>query len=113
MRQHEILTKTTKDTVQTFLRSAMSAKRPVTFPLVDVEDNKYQGDLDIVLHSLVKFSEKGRGSEPSSTLPNRIRFPYSRHSSYRELCDLVSVFKPMDIWPCTVDPIRWMKKGES
>lgn len=65
----------------------------------------------IVLQSLVKASTKGRGNESSSTLPNRIRFPYSRHSSYRELCHLVSVLKPRDIWPCTVDPVRWIREG--
>lgn len=113
MGQHETLTKSIKDTVQTFLRSAISTQRPVTLPLVDVEDTESQNDMDIVLHSLIRESERGRGSEPSSTLPNRIRFPYSRHSSYRELCHLVSVFKPADIWPCTVDPIRWIRKGKS
>lgn len=66
----------------------------------------------IVLQSLVKTSERGRGNESSSTLPNRIRFPYSRHSSYRELCHLLSVLKPRDIWPCTVDPFRWVRQGE-
>jgi hypothetical protein len=36
-----------------------------------------------------------------------IRFPYSRHSSYSELCELVSAFKPRDVFPCTVDEITW------
>ncbi|OOF97246.1 hypothetical protein ASPCADRAFT_46026 [Aspergillus carbonarius ITEM 5010] len=40
-------------------------------------------------------------------LPRIIHFPYSRHSSYTELCDLVSAFKPRDVHPCTVDPINW------
>jgi DNA cross-link repair 1C protein len=35
------------------------------------------------------------------------RFPYSRHSSYAELCELVAAFKPRDIFPCTVDPNTW------
>jgi hypothetical protein len=42
--------------------------------------------------------------------PNRdktIRFPYSRHSSYSELCELVAAFKPRDIFPCTVDEVTW------
>lgn len=39
---------------------------------------------------------------------NRIqRFPYSRHSSYSELCELVAAFHPRDIHPCTVDPSSW------
>ena len=30
-------------------------------------------------------------------------FPYSRHSSYEELCDLVKAFEPVDVYPCTID----------
>jgi hypothetical protein len=44
-------------------------------------------------------------------LPDIIRFPYSRHSSYEELCNLVDAFKPADIWPCTVDPADWIQNG--
>ncbi|KAL2266186.1 hypothetical protein VTJ83DRAFT_5538 [Remersonia thermophila] len=44
-------------------------------------------------------------------LPNTINFPYSRHSSYPELCHLLSVFKPRDVWPCTVDTPRWLREG--
>lgn len=36
-----------------------------------------------------------------------IRFPYSRHSSYSELCELVAAFKPRDVFPCTVDEVNW------
>ncbi|KAF3036617.1 swr1 complex component [Didymella keratinophila] len=36
-----------------------------------------------------------------------IRFPYSRHSSYSELCELVAAFKPRDVFPCTVDEATW------
>ncbi|KAG0153283.1 hypothetical protein PDIDSM_5133 [Penicillium digitatum] len=46
-----------------------------------------------------------RSSQPD--LPNTIRFPYSRHSSYSELCELVSAFRPKDVHPCTVDPTTW------
>lgn len=46
-------------------------------------------------------------------LPRTITFPYSRHSSYPELCDFVSAWKPKDIWPCTVDENEWLKEGES
>ena len=35
------------------------------------------------------------------------QFPYSRHSSYMELCELVSAFKPKDVFPCTTDPLSW------
>ncbi|KAK4939573.1 hypothetical protein LTR10_020179 [Elasticomyces elasticus] len=39
-----------------------------------------------------------------------IRFPYSRHSSYKELRHLVSVFRPKDICPCTVEPEVWSEE---
>lgn len=35
------------------------------------------------------------------------QFPYSRHSSYSELCHLIQAFKPRDIIPCTVDAETW------
>ena len=34
-------------------------------------------------------------------------FPYSRHSSYDELRDLVGSFGPRDIYPCVVDEEAW------
>lgn len=39
--------------------------------------------------------------------PRTITFPYSRHSSYSELCELVAAFRPQDIHPCTVDEDSW------
>ncbi|OJJ39655.1 hypothetical protein ASPWEDRAFT_104551, partial [Aspergillus wentii DTO 134E9] len=46
-------------------------------------------------------------ANPNKPLPNTIHFPYSRHSSYMELCELVSAFQPKDIYPCTVDLQTW------
>lgn len=46
----------------------------------------------------------------SNSLPKTIRFPYSRHSSYPELCHLLEVFRPHDVWPCTVDEREWFEK---
>jgi len=40
-------------------------------------------------------------------LPRVITFPYSRHSSYAELCHLVRIFQPKDVFPCTVDEDNW------
>ena len=40
-------------------------------------------------------------------LPCRIQFPYSRHSSYEELCELVATLRPRDIYPCTTDWQEW------
>ncbi|KAL4785350.1 hypothetical protein BJX76DRAFT_184488 [Aspergillus varians] len=79
---------------------------------------------DMPLDDLVNIIGRGRLGEesiiPENTrpsaeildksgipLPRTIRFPYSRHSSYAELCELVGTLKPRDIYPCTVDPRDW------
>ncbi|RYP93099.1 hypothetical protein DL770_000756 [Monosporascus sp. CRB-9-2] len=54
--------------------------------------------------------------EPAATklpegLPNRIVFPYARHSSLPELRHLVQTFKPKDVWPCTFDFASWERRG--
>ncbi|KAJ4358332.1 swr1 complex component [Didymosphaeria variabile] len=48
-----------------------------------------------------------RPQEVGSLLNRTIRFPYSRHSSFAELCELVDAFRPKDVFPCTVDENRW------
>ncbi|KAJ5824008.1 DNA repair metallo-beta-lactamase [Penicillium robsamsonii] len=65
---------------------------------------------EISLKSLVTALSHGPSDTASRSqpdLPNTIRFPYSRHSSYSELCELVAAFQPKDIYPCTVDPTTW------
>lgn len=64
--------------------------------------------------SLQKFvaalSSNASKRQQDKTEPHRnktIRFPYSRHSSYSELCELVAAFKPRDVFPCTVDEATW------
>jgi hypothetical protein len=47
------------------------------------------------------------GKQQEQDLSRTITFPYSRHSSYAELCDLVRVFRPKDIYACTVDEDTW------
>jgi len=46
-------------------------------------------------------------SKEDVLLPRTITFPYSRHSSYSELCALVGAFRPRDVYPCTVDEETW------
>lgn len=103
-----------KDLLPKFLLSAASAQRPISLDLSPDknEDGSDSTGLQRVLKSLIDASGKGRGQEDASVLPNRIKFPYSRHSSYRELCHLLQVLKPKDVWPCTVDPVRWAQQGE-
>lgn len=37
------------------------------------------------------------------------RFPYSRHSSYEEMCHLLSVIRTMDVWPCVTNEESWAR----
>ncbi|KAI5246008.1 hypothetical protein E4T42_06517 [Aureobasidium subglaciale] len=47
---------------------------------------------------------KAKQEEEDRLKPQRqITFPFSRHSSYLELRELVQAFKPRDIHPCTID----------
>lgn len=114
MSESEDLPQEAKDSLPKFLLSAASAQRPMTLTLT-VDSDEYDNDitgLRRALKSLTDASGKGRGKEDVAFLPNRIKFPYSRHSSYRELCHLLGVLKPKDVWPCTVDPVRWVKQGK-
>lgn len=64
-------------------------------------------------------SRKDRDLDPSAasagkilgvngkTLPKTITFPFSRHSSFEELRHLVGIFRPRDVFPCTVDETKW------
>ncbi|KAF2656135.1 hypothetical protein K491DRAFT_692337 [Lophiostoma macrostomum CBS 122681] len=63
---------------------------------------------ELSLRTLVSVLATHVAKPEDETRPNRvIKFPYSRHSSYSELCILVDAFKPGDVYPCTVDPDNW------
>lgn len=66
---------------------------------------------DLPLRKLVAAlssnASKKQSEKPTPHQKETIRFPYSRHSSYSELCELVAAFKPRDVFPCTVDEATW------
>jgi DNA cross-link repair 1C protein len=62
---------------------------------------------------LQRETKNAKQLDSPEDLPKMIRFPYSRHASYPELCHLVSALKPRDVWPCTVSPADWIKNGIS
>ncbi|TVY75938.1 Protein artemis [Lachnellula suecica] len=51
------------------------------------------------------------GTFEEGVLSQVITFPYSRHSSYPELCDLVRIFKPKDVYQCTVNEQTWSEES--
>lgn len=99
-----------------FLLGASTAPRPVTLSILkseydDVADNL--ADFPSAIRYLIKATRHGHAIESSDPRIQRIKFPYSRHSSYGELCQLLQLLKPRDVWPCTVQPVRWIREGIS
>ncbi len=85
-------------------------------PLGDVDVDVDEEDYRLPLEDLLKFLTRsvdqkgaihGTKATPDDPYPKTITFPYSRHSSYAELRDLVQAFKPLDVYPCTVDRLTW------
>jgi DNA cross-link repair 1C protein len=66
----------------------------------------------VLTRSVAQKQEDGQSIEQRCALPNVITFPYSRHSSLFESRDLVGAFRPLDVYPCTVDESQW-KEGKS
>ncbi|KAI7246924.1 hypothetical protein KC343_g6713 [Hortaea werneckii] len=85
----------------------------------NVDDLPLERLVPVLVELITKAKQKGQEQYTSANdisavssaradgLPKRITFPYSRHSSYSELCRLVEAFKPSDIHPCTVDRANW------
>lgn len=109
--------------------NAIGTRRNVSLDMaMDLFDDSNEADLNKAVDSLAckKFTLTSRldkalpekrpavvtvedGAE--QILPRRVRFPYSRHSSYPELCHLVERFRPMDVWPCTYNTKEWLQHG--
>ncbi|KAK3381510.1 beta-lactamase-like protein [Podospora didyma] len=109
-----------KEQIRGFLLNAANSGRKI--PL-DLERSRFGEDNETNLinglQAIAKKSQVGRDSRHRTSnsnsnqeaLPDIITFPFSRHSSYPELCHLVDVFKPNDVWPCTVHPTEWLSQG--
>ncbi|KAF2767013.1 hypothetical protein EJ03DRAFT_276957 [Teratosphaeria nubilosa] len=105
-------------------------KSSIAFDDFDFEDEEGPDDVDgknedidrpigAIVPILARLAAQSRSMSGSGTgahtplpsarsaPPKQITFPYSRHSSYSELCDLIGAFKPLDIYPCTVDSVNW------
>lgn len=99
-----------------FLQEVCKSPGPVTLSILKLEDDAADAELKDIpsaIQYLQKAVNHGQTFASSDPQPNRIRFPYSRHSSYDELCQLLQVLKPRDVWPCTVQPVRWIKEGKT
>ncbi|UKZ82982.1 hypothetical protein TrVFT333_010783 [Trichoderma virens FT-333] len=102
------------------LTNAMASGRDLQLNMsLSSAEDAYSTDLQRAILSIINTRSKATPARTKieecneANLPNIIRFPHSRHSSYAELCDLVSTFKPRDIWPCTFHLETWEKKAMS
>jgi hypothetical protein len=94
-------------------RGRMLLDRAVTGK--DFEADSPDMKLDRLVDRLVEFATRKNDAESQTmtssaapeVLPTTITFPYSRHSSYSELCELVTAFRPKEVYPCTVDEENW------
>ena len=100
-----------------FLRWTWSSGRNVPLALDASrfgEDEKvdFNSAIQSLTDGLVLENKRKAALGPEiGALPNKIFFPYSRHSSYPELCHLVEAFKPRDVWPCTAIQREWHTSG--
>ncbi|KAK0629044.1 beta-lactamase-like protein [Bombardia bombarda] len=107
-----------KEQIRRFLLSSATSGRklPLDLERSTFGDNN-ETTLTNAIHAITKTSQIGLNKvHPSKggskvDLPNIITFPYSRHSSYPELCHLLDIFKPRDVWPCTVSLPEWFNNG--
>ncbi|KAH7323037.1 beta-lactamase-like protein [Stachybotrys elegans] len=103
--------------IQAALAQAAVSGRSVALSLdISSLGDDLSANLHDALQALLAKKEQPTTTKPCQTskpslLPRIIRFPYSRHSSYQELCELVALFRPRDVWPCTVDPDAWLRAG--
>ncbi|RKK17651.1 hypothetical protein BFJ66_g2568 [Fusarium oxysporum f. sp. cepae] len=65
----------------------------------------------MMLVERLRKNPKNQKQRDKCSLPRTIYFPYSRHSSLPELCHFVEAFRPLDVWPCTVNNAEWLKNG--
>ncbi len=105
-----------REQIGQFLLSAITTGRRVPLDLERVvfgENNEtnLKNGLEAIVGKLGVRQQLSENDSDGQSLPTVVTFPYSRHSSYPELCNLVGAFKPKDVWPCTVDLPSWLREG--
>jgi DNA cross-link repair 1C protein len=101
------------DMTQSLPIKSMSLSEPATLKTEDDGTIKLAEFIKLLIgtedSSEIPAKKPENPNEPESDtiLGDTIRFPYSRHSSYNELRHLISVLRPKDICPCTVDQNSW------
>ncbi|RSL50097.1 hypothetical protein CEP53_008916 [Fusarium sp. AF-6] len=112
----DMLSTETIEALKEVLTQAVSTGRniPLDWDITSLDNHSAQEIVQMLAERLVN-SKKAVAEDVTgqAELPKIIHFPYSRHSSYPELCHFVETFRPKDVWPCTVSPTEWMRNGTS
>ncbi|KAF2450597.1 hypothetical protein P171DRAFT_142500 [Karstenula rhodostoma CBS 690.94] len=110
----ELCAKTIKDEpllskLSAVLQEALKERNGTIDLDMDLQKASPEKEPELSLESLasVLSTHLTKSQEVGNPLNRTIRFPYSRHSSFAELCDLLDAFKPRDVFPCTVDENKW------
>ncbi|KAF1974129.1 hypothetical protein BU23DRAFT_598496 [Bimuria novae-zelandiae CBS 107.79] len=74
---------------------------------MDLATGSQDKEAELSLENLASVLSSHITKSQEVPMNKTIRFPYSRHSSFSELCELVEAFKPKDVFPCTVDEKKW------
>ncbi|KAK0708267.1 beta-lactamase-like protein [Lasiosphaeris hirsuta] len=103
-----------KEHIRQFLLQASASGRKIPLDLERATfGDKNETKIVNAFQAIAKMPRLGRDAKrtygPKEALPNLVTFPYSRHSSYPELCHLLEALKPRDVWPCTVNPREWFE----
>ena len=102
-----------QNTLDGVLKTLKTAVRQRKIPL---DGLTLDSDAEVTIQEVIEsLSARSVPNEPrnhgkANAANNVIHFPYSRHSSYGELRNLVARFKPKDICPCTVDLDSWSEE---
>ncbi|KAI9751033.1 MAG: hypothetical protein M4579_006208 [Chaenotheca gracillima] len=93
----------------TILKARASVNRSLRLDTLTDESTSLDRLAEMLLTEVPPDAPKAPldGAQGRVNLPQTIVFPYSRHSSYAELCHLVGSFKPKTVYPCTVDEEGW------
>ncbi|KAI4258097.1 MAG: hypothetical protein LQ352_001340 [Teloschistes flavicans] len=98
-------TKLLMSTMNLIEKALDSGKRAIA---LDLQDASLEEDT-IPLENLARLLST-LASQEDAQQQRKESFPYSRHSSYEEMCHLLSVFKPRDVYPCVTDRETWTRK---
>ncbi|KAI6375399.1 hypothetical protein MCOR25_002965 [Pyricularia grisea] len=129
--ENQAIENSVKVKIEDFLMNSIGTRRNVSLDMaINLFDESNEADLNKAVDSLArkkstltsglsKASSEKRADvvttedDTREILPRRVRFPYSRHSSYPELCHLIERFRPIDVWPCTYHGKEWLQQGLS